>query len=165
MRYEVTIDDQIYLIEISEEGHIKLDGREVEIDFAQIGSSGLFSLLVDNESFEALVETREGHWQVLLGGDLYDVEVIDERARLLRARAALTVPDSGEVKIKAPMPGMVVALSVEVDQEVAAGDNVVILESMKMENELKAPRGGLVKQINVQTGDSVEKNQTLVIIE
>ena len=165
MRYEVTIDDQTYLIEISEEGHIKLDGRAVEVDFAQIGSSGLFSLLVDNESFEALVEPREGCWQVLLRGDLYDVDVVDERARLLRARAGLMVPDSGEVKIKAPMPGLVVALSVEVGQEVATGDNVVILESMKMENELKAPREGLVKRINVQTGDSVEKNQTLVVID
>jgi biotin carboxyl carrier protein len=165
MRYEVTIDDQCYLIEISEGGHIKLDGREVEVDFAQIGSGGLISLLVDNESFEALVETREGRWQVLLRGDLYDVDVVDERARLLRARAGLTVPDSGEVKIKAPMPGLVVAVSVEVGQEVVAGDNVVILESMKMENELKAPREGLVKHINVQIGDSVEKNQTLVVID
>jgi biotin carboxyl carrier protein len=165
MRYEVTIDDQSYLIEISEEGHIKLDGREVEVDFAQIGGSGLISLLVDNESFEALVEPREGRWQVLLGGDLYDVDVVDERARLLQARASLTVPGSGEVKIRAPMPGLVVDVSVEVDQEVAVGDNVVILESMKMENELKAPRAGLVKRINVQAGDSVEKNQTLIVIE
>jgi biotin carboxyl carrier protein len=164
MRYEVTIDDQTYLISISEEGHIKLDGREVEVDFAQI-SGGLISLLVDNESFEALVEPREGRWQVLLRGDLYDVDVVDERARLLRARAGLTVPDSGEVKIKAPMPGLVVAVSVEVGQEVEAGDNIVILESMKMENELKAPRAGQIGEIAVQAGDSVEKNQTLVVIE
>jgi biotin carboxyl carrier protein len=165
MRYEVTIDDQTYLIEISEEGHIRLDGREVEIDFAQVGSSGLFSLLVDNESFEALVETREGRWQVLLRGDLYDVEVVDERARLLRARASMSAPGSGELKVKAPMPGLVVTVPVEVGQEVSVGDDVVILESMKMENELKAPRAGLVKGIRVQVGDSVEKNQTLVIIE
>jgi biotin carboxyl carrier protein len=165
MRYEVTIEGQTYLIEISEQGHIKLDGREVEVDFAQVGSSGLFSLLVDNESFEAMVEPREGRWQVLLRGDLYDVDVVDERARLLRARAGLTVPGTGEVKIKAPMPGLVVAMSVEIGQEVAVGDNVVILESMKMENELKAPREGKIKRINVEVGDSVEKNQTLVVIE
>ena len=63
------------------------------------------------------------------------------------------------------MPGLVVAVSVEIGQEVAVGDNVVILESMKMENELKAPRKGQIKQVNVEVGDSVEKNQTLVIIE
>jgi biotin carboxyl carrier protein len=91
--------------------------------------------------------------------------VVDERARLLRARASLSAPGSGELKVKAPMPGLVVDVSVEVGQEVEVGDNVVILESMKMENELKAPRAGLIKGISVQAGDSVEKNQTLVIIE
>ena len=62
------------------------------------------------------------------------------------------------------MPGLVVATPVEVGQEVELGDNVVILESMKMENELKAPRAGRVERINVKPGDSVEQNQTLVVI-
>ncbi|HEC22319.1 MAG TPA: biotin/lipoyl-binding protein [Chloroflexi bacterium] len=164
MRYEVTVDGHTYQVEINEEGHITIDGQTVEVDFAQIGNSGLYSLLVDNESFEALVEPRENIWLVLLRGDLYEVDVVDERVRLLRARASLTVPESGEVTIRAPMPGLVVSVPVEMGQEVSKGDNLVILESMKMENELKAPRDGRIERINIKAGDSVERDQILVVI-
>lgn len=164
MEYEVIVGDHTYLVEIDANGGVLLDGEPVEVDFRVIGQSGLYSLLMNNESFEALVEQVERDWQVLLRGTLYDVHVVDERTRLLRSRAMNLVPETGEVPIKAPMPGLVVSLPVEVGQEVELGDNVVILESMKMENELKAPRAGRVERIHVNPGDSVEQNQTLVVI-
>ena len=119
---------------------------------------------MNNESFEALVERDEDTWHVLMRGTLYDVQVIDERSQLLRSRSLSLVPESGEVAIRAPMPGLVVAVPVQLGQPIEAGDNLVILESMKMENELKAPRSGHVERINVQAGDSVEQNQVLVVI-
>ncbi|HOA23481.1 MAG TPA: biotin/lipoyl-binding protein [Aggregatilineales bacterium] len=164
MEYEVIVGDRTYLVEIETDGRVLLDGEPLEVDFRDIGQSGLYSLLVNNESFEALVEQVDWNWQVLLRGTLYEVTVIDERSRLLRSRAINLVPETGEVPIKAPMPGLVVATPVEVGQQVEMGDNVVILESMKMENELKAPRAGRVERINVKPGDSVEQNQTLVVI-
>jgi biotin carboxyl carrier protein len=97
-------------------------------------------------------------------GDLYAVRVSDERAQRLSAAAGSLVPESGEVPIRAPMPGLVVAVPVEVGQEVEAGDILVILESMKMENELKAPRTAVVERVHVQARDRVEQNQTLVVI-
>lgn len=164
MEYEVTIGDETYTVEIAESGQVMLDGQPFEVDFNVVGESGLYSLLVNNESFEALVEQVDGTWRVLLLGNLYEAQVMDERTRLLRSRAMSMVPETGEVPIKAPMPGLVVDVPVVQGQDVEAGDNIVILESMKMENELKAPRAGRVERIHVSAGDSVDQNETLVVI-
>jgi biotin carboxyl carrier protein len=163
MKYEVVTGDELHTVEIREEG-IWLDGEPIEVDFGALGERGLYSLLVNQESFEALVEQKDEHWQILLRGNLYEVQVMDERAQLLRSRSMSLVPESGEVAITAPMPGLVVAVPVEIGQQVESGDNLVILESMKMENELKAPRAGRVERVNVAAGDSVEQNQSLVVI-
>ncbi len=164
MKYEVNVGDEVYTVEITPEGNVILDGQEVEVDFGGIGLNELYSLLVNNESFEALVEQQEGVWHVLTRGNLYHVQVLDERAKLLRSRALQMVPETGEVAIKAPMPGLVVAVPVGVGQAVEKGDNLIILESMKMENELRAPRAGRVERINVKPGDSVEQHQPLIVI-
>jgi biotin carboxyl carrier protein len=164
MKYEVTVGEITYTVEIDEQGDVTLDGEPVEVDFGGLGQIGLYSLIVNNESFEGLVEAKEGLWQVLMRGVLYDVQVADERSLLLRDRSMALVPETGEVAIRAPMPGLVVAIPVKVGDEVEAGDNLIILESMKMENELKAPRAGRVERINVSERDSVEQNQTLLVI-
>ena len=164
MKYEVIIGEEIFTVEVDGEDSVLLNGERVTIDFGSMGVSGLYSLLVNNESFEALVEQNDEVWQVLMRGNLYDVQVIDERSQLLRSRETSLVPDSGEVAIKAPMPGLVVAVPVEVGQEVEKGDNVIILESMKMENELKAPRAGRIDRVMVEAGDNVDQHQTMVVI-
>lgn len=166
MKYEVTVGEQAYTVEITPDGKVLLDDEPMVVDFGVIGESGLYLLLVNNESFEALVEQDEdsGTWNVLMRGNMYEADVMDERSLLLRSRKMTLVPESGEVAIKAPMPGLVVAVPVEIGQPIEEGDNLVILESMKMENELKAPRAGRVERISVGAGDSVERNQTLVVI-
>jgi biotin carboxyl carrier protein len=164
MKYEVTVGENTYTVEIDEQGDVMLNGEPVEVDFGGLGQSGLYSLIVNNESFEGLVESKEGLWQVLMRGVLYEVQVADERTLLLRDRSATLVPDTGEVAIKAPMPGLVVAIPVKVGDVVEAGDNLIILESMKMQNELKVPRDGVVQEIAVEPGQSVEQNKVLVTI-
>jgi len=163
MKYEVTVNGKVFQIEINREGQVVLDGQIMAADFSQIGS-GLYSLLVNNESFEALVEGRDGNWQVLLMGDLYEVQVADERDQMIRARSTPSVSATGELAIKAPLPGLIVEVPVAAGQAVSKGDKLVILESMKMENELRAPRDGKVERINVRAGDSVEQGQTLMVI-
>ena len=74
------------------------------------------------------------------------------------------MPEGGELPIRAPMPGLIVDVRVEVGEIVDAGQTLIILESMKMENELKAPRAGMVHAINAHPGDNVEQNKTLVTI-
>ena len=164
MRYEVKVNDQKYMVEVNQDGQITVDGQDTMVEFSRIGDSGLYLLLVNNESFEGLVEEHEDVWQVVFRGDLYDVQVSDERAQLMRARAHMSVPDSGELPIKAPIPGLVIKIMVEIGQEVSKGDNLAILESMKMENELKAPRDGRVERINIKVGNSVEQHQTLLVL-
>jgi biotin carboxyl carrier protein len=163
MKYEVTVNGKVYQVEVNRDGQVVLDGQIMAVDFSQIGS-GLYSLLVNNESFEALVEGQNSDWRVLLMGDLYEVQVADERDQMIRARSTLSVPDTGELAIKAPLPGLVVQVPVSVGQAVSKGDKLVILESMKMENELRAPRDGKIERVNVEAGQSVEQGQTLVVI-
>ena len=102
---------------------------------------------------------------MLLRGHLYQVQVEDEREKRLKAAAGGGVAEGGEFHLKAPMPGLVVAIPVEEGQEVKKGEVLVILESMKMQNELKAPRDGKVDRIRVKAGESVEQKQTLLSVQ
>ena len=164
MKYMTTVDGETFTIEINQDDEIIVNGEAYAIDFANVGDRALYSLLIDNESFEALVEEREGQWQVLMRGQLYTVGVTDERTQRLAAGMGGAGANTGGSTITAPMPGLVVAIPVEEGQAIEAGDTVVVLESMKMENELKAPTTGTVERISVSVGDSVEQRATLVVI-
>ncbi len=164
MKYYATVDGVEYTIEIDREEQILVNGVRHQIDFQQLPESGTLSLLLDNRSLEAIVEAREDAWEVLLRGELYSVRVHDERSyRLSQARGEL-VEDAAELAIRSPMPGLILDVLVAPGDHVARGDTVVILESMKMENELRTSRDGLVRRVSVTNGESVEKNQTLVVI-
>ena len=164
MKYLATINEETFEIEINHEGIVTLNGEVREVDFKSMGQQGIYSLIINNESFEAVIERRDDQYQVLIFGDLYEVQIQDERTmRLLQAGSGLGEP-VGDIAIKSPMPGLIVEVPVEVGQEVTKGQTVVILESMKMENELKAPRDGVISRIDVAKGDSVEQNKTLVTI-
>ena len=163
MKYLTTVNGKTFEIEVNQEGRVTINGEEREVDFQTI-SDTLFSALIDNSSYEALIEERDGRYNVLMFGDLYEVEVADERQqRLLRTSAGFELAQ-GEISIRSPMPGLIVAVPVTEGQAVEQGMAVCVLESMKMENEIKAPRAGLVKHVNVAKGDRVEQNKVLVTI-
>jgi len=103
-----------------------------------------------------------GQWSLEIGGDRWEVEVVDERTRHIRSLTAGVERQRGPVVLRAPMPGLVVRVLVEPGQEVAAGAGLVVLEAMKMENELKAPAAGTVGAVRAQAGQAVEKGQVLV---
>ena len=164
MKYISIVGDNEYVIEIDQEGQILVNDQPLSVDFQQLTEGGIISLLIDNRSLEAIVEERNDHWEVLIRGELYSVAVQDERAyRLAKARGLSNVI-TGEALMKSPMPGLIIAVSVIEGQAIAEGDQVIILESMKMENELRSPRDGVVKHIYVESGATVEKNQILVSI-
>lgn len=164
MKYITKVNDQEFIIEIDQEDQIIVDDRPYAVDFQQLTEGGILSLLLNNHSLEAIIEERANGWEVLIHGELYAVDVQDERAyRLARARG--TVAEfTGEAIIQSPMPGLIIEVLVEPNQVVQKGDKVVILESMKMENELRSPRDGVVKHVYVEPGASVEKNQVLATI-
>lgn len=163
MKYITTINDRKFEIEIQNDGTILVDGQPREVDFLALGPA-LYSMIMNGMSIEAVIEESQGDYQVLMRGRLYEGTVLDERAQLLLSRRGGAGGDSGEVSIKAPMPGLIVAVTVAEGQEVKAGQTVVILESMKMQNELKTPRDGVVQRVSVAAGQTVEQKKVLVTI-
>jgi biotin carboxyl carrier protein len=163
MKYIARINGKQFEIEIQNDGTLLVNGERRDIDFFSLGAS-LYSVIMDNQSYAVVIEENDGEYQVQMRGKLFTGEVLDERAQLLASRRGGLTADSGEISIKAPMPGLIVALPVSEGQAVTAGQTVVILESMKMQNELKAPRDGTVQRISVQAGQSVEQNKLLVTI-
>jgi biotin carboxyl carrier protein len=163
MRYATTINEHTYVIEINRDGEITIDGAAVPIDLRAIDDV-TYSLLLDHKSYEALVEVAGNDLSVLLHGRLYGAQVLDERARRLTEAVGGSGSHSGEVTIKSPMPGLIVAVPVSEGQTVKKGQTVIVLESMKMENELKAPRDGAVTAIKVTARQSVEQHQVLVVL-
>lgn len=164
MKYIATIGDKSFEIEILSNGEIILNGEQLTADFQSVADQPIYSLLLDGQSYEASIHPTDSGIQVLLRGQLIDVRVEDERQRRLRESSGSQVIQSGDIHLKAPMPGLVVTVPVEEGQDVASGDNLIILESMKMQNELKAPRAGVISRLRVKTGDNVEQNQVLLIL-
>jgi biotin carboxyl carrier protein len=162
MKYITTIDDRQFTVEIIDEKHVSVDGKVYEIDFESVAGQPVYSLIVDGRSHESYIYQGDDNWQVLLQGRLYPVQVEDEREKRLRAAAGGGVAETGEFHLRAPMPGLVVTLPVVEGQEVRRGQVILILESMKMQNELKAPRDGVIGRIRVKPGESVEQKQTLL---
>lgn len=165
MKYIATLNDQSFEIEILDEHRVRISGRELKVDFNSVSGQPIYSLLVDGKSFEGFVYPGELAWEVLLMGRQFPVLVEDEREKRLRAAAGSTLAESGEFHLKAPMPGMVVAIPVKEGQQIEKGQVLAILESMKMQNELKSPREGEISRVLVRTGESVEQRQTILSVK
>jgi acetyl/propionyl-CoA carboxylase alpha subunit len=164
MKYIVSIGNKEHLIEVIDDQHVALGDKVFKVNFDSIYDHPVYSLLLDGDSYEAYVYHDEGTWQVLLHGRLYQSRVEDEREKKLRSSLVGGVPTGKEYHLKAPMPGLVVAVSVEEGQVVAKGDTLVILESMKMQNELKSPREGKIVRVRVRAGDRIEQHFTILSV-
>jgi biotin carboxyl carrier protein len=121
-------------------------------------------MILGDRSYEVSVHRKNGEYEVVLEGETYAARVLDERAVRIAAAGGGEEAQSGET-VRAPMPGVVVGVAVEVGAEVAPGQGVVTLEAMKMENELKSAGGGTVREINVAVGQGVAQGEILVVIE
>lgn len=164
MKYITTINDSEFLVEIVDEHHVNINGKTYQVDFEAVSGQPVYSLLLDGKSHEAYVREGDEDWQVLLRGRLFPVKVEDEREKRLRVAAGGSVVESGEFTLKSPMPGLVVAIPIQEGQEIKKGQVLLILESMKMQNELKSPRDGIVHRIKVKAGESVEQKQPLLSV-
>lgn len=164
MRYSTTLNDRELLIEILDEDHIVVDGVTYDVDFESVSGQPVHSLIVDGNSYEAYVYPSDVGWQVLLQGRRYLLHVEDEREKRLRAGLGGGPVEKSEFHLKSPMPGLVISIPVTEGQTVAKDDLLVILESMKMQNELKSPRDGTVSRLRVKPGDKVEQKETLLTV-
>jgi acetyl/propionyl-CoA carboxylase alpha subunit len=159
------VEGRQFLVEILDEKHVSVDGKVYEIDFEPVSGQPVYSLIVDGRSHEGYVAQGDDTWQVLLRGRLFPAIVEDEREKRLRSAAGGGVAETGEFHLRAPMPGLVVAIPVEEGQAVKKGQVLLILESMNMQNELKSPRDGVIGRLRVKAGETVEQKQALLSVQ
>jgi biotin carboxyl carrier protein len=164
MKYVTTIDQREYLIDILDDHHVSIDGVTYDVDFSPVGDQPVYSLLLNGKSYDAHVYQDEDTWQVMCHGAMYSAQVEDEREKRLRAAMGGGVTGQEEYHLKAPMPGLIVSVPVHEGLAVEKGDVLLILESMKMQNELRSPRAGTISRLRVHSGDRVEQKDTLLSV-
>jgi biotin carboxyl carrier protein len=168
MTYSADLHGRIHRLAVKGTGSpvpVQIDGKTYDVDFSA-GDGSLLSLIVMGRSYEAdVVEESEGVLTVWVEGKLHRIEYQEEGRRPRRGAVVPRQDIGGRQMIVAPMPGKVVALLVSPAQEVSAGQGVIVIEAMKMENELKASGPGVIKEIKVREGDGVSGGDILIIIE
>lgn len=161
MKYVTTVNGKHFEIEVGNDGRLLVNGAERQVDFLSLGPS-LYSVIMNNQSLQVVIDGESGRYDVLMNGHLYESTVLDEHAMMLGQRRGGLLTKSGDVS--APMPGLIVQVPVAIDQMVEEGETLVILESMKMQNELQAPVSGKIESINCSDGQTVDKGALLIVI-
>ncbi len=168
MNYEVSEKKgeslRVGLREIGEgQYEVQIDGRTIHVDAVRSGPN-VYSLIEDGKQFEVMVDETGAHsFDVMVSGRLYHLDSLDERTKLLAGSAALSA--SGPQTVAAEMAGKVVKLHVTAGTEVREGQGVVVVEAMKMENEIASPVDGKITSIDVSEGETVEAGATLFVVE
>jgi len=172
--YEITLGGKSHQVEIepaaatspsfNSEGkyRVRLDGHEVTVSCVPI-HEGLLSIIVNGESYEVHCEPRAEALQVALRGTIYEFTVSDPRS--LRTRKKTGLADSGEQKLAASMPGKVVRIIAAVGDQIKAGQGILVIEAMKMQNEVRSPKDGQLKKLLVHQGANVIAGEVLAVIE
>jgi biotin carboxyl carrier protein len=162
--YQITIDGKKYRLDLTRsEGRwwCRLDGREVEVD-AVLARPDVLSLRIGNLAYEVKCERVAGDLHLWVGSERFSTEVSDPRS--LRGRIP-TADDHGPKKLTAPMPGKIVRVLVSQGTEVEAGAGVLVVEAMKMQNEIKSPKKGKIQKLLVSEGAAVNAGDVLAIVE
>lgn len=162
--YKVKVNDR-FLFEIeNKDSAFLVNGEQVQLDISTLGPNNTH-VLYQNRSFNTeLVEINktEKTCKVKVNGNIYQINIEDQFDVLLKQLGLDNLAANKVSEIKAPMPGLVLKVLVEENAEVKKGDNLLVLEAMKMENILKSSADGVVKKVLIKQGDKVEKNQILI---
>ena len=165
MLYDVTIDGKNYRLELSRaDGRwtCRLDGRELQID-AVLARPDVLSVLIEGKAYEVKRERTTTDLHLWVGPVRYAAELRDPRS--LRGRRDGTGDAAGPKKLVAPMPGKVVRVLVNEKAEVEAGQGLLVVEAMKMQNEIKSPKKGIVQKLVASPGTAVNAGDVLAIVE
>lgn len=169
MKYKVAFGERRFEVEIRGAPpvyELVIDGRRARVDAAHLGDESLLSLLLDNDSYLAHVvpsEARRGAYDVSIAGKFARVEVLDELASM--AQALHAPQNAGRFVLASPMPGLVVEVRVQPGDRVEVGSALVIMEAMKMQNELASEVAGHVTEVRARVGAAVESGAELVVVE
>jgi biotin carboxyl carrier protein len=167
MAYIARLGEKSYTVEIEEVGkslhRVSVDGSDFLVDGKKTGFTN-YSLIVDNRSFEVEVDVKEDEYRVVVDGRNYHIDLIDERrVRLGGLQSGIQL--QGRQNVSVPMPGKIIAVLVSEGDTVEKGQGLVIVEAMKMENEVRCPINGEVKEVRVKPGDAVEAGAVLAVVE
>ena len=163
MAYIVKVDNREFKVYLEKDGRdfrVYLDGKERIVEVvSEIGTQ--LTLIIDNRSFNIILES-DG--QILVNNEAYSIEITDEQIqKFIKASAKKT--HEKELAIKAPMPGLIVEVFVKEGDPVSMGQGLLVVEAMKMQNEMNAPRDGIVKKVLVKKGQSVNSGDAFLVIE
>jgi biotin carboxyl carrier protein len=165
MIFDVTIDGEMHRVELTRADarlQCRLDGREINLDAVQAGRDVL-SIVIDGRAWEVKRERVSGEMHLMIAGERYATEVRDPRS--LRARRGAAARPEGPQKLASPMPGKVVRVLVAAGTDVEAGQGILVVEAMKMQNEIKSPKKGTVTRILAAEGTTVNAGEALAIVE
>ncbi len=162
--YDVTAADRVFRIGIVEDGTVQLDGKALDAIVTQT-TPYCYSVILDGRSISVLICKSDGMYSVCIEGVHTEIRVESEREQLLKKFSAASPNSRQRLEIRAPMPALVGKVEVSVGEDVSEGQGLIILEAMKMENEIKAHHAGRVKTIFVERGKTVEKGDLLLMLE
>jgi biotin carboxyl carrier protein len=165
MIYEVTIAGEVHQVELERAGsrwHCKLDGSEIPLDVNPM-ESGVLSILIHGKSYQVKQELTATESNIVVGNERFEAVVRDPRS--WRSRRSPGAGEEGVKKLTSPMPGKVVRILAHAGMAVEAGQGVLVIEAMKMQNEMRSPKKGRVKRITVEEGVRVEAGQVLAEVE
>lgn len=166
MNYVVTVNGKRLTMAL-EGSEIAANGTRAAVAVEEVAGTPIRLIRIGDSVHRVVVRRRAGRGEYVLwiDGFEYQVEALDERARAIRDLSAASAVAAGPAPLVAPMPGLVVRVSVEPGQTVSAGQGLVVVEAMKMENELRSPAAGTVKSVRVEPGTAVEKGTVLIELE
>ena len=162
MRYSVSIGGKLFKVEVSVNENIlqcRLNGREIPIDFVAL-NNGSSSLLINGQSFEI---RRQSDNEIFIGAHKYEVIIEDPRSWQGRKRRESS--QAGLLRLTVSMPGKIVRILAHEGDEIQAGQGIIVLEAMKMQNEIKSPRQGKLQRVMVREGGNVNPGEVLAIVE
>ncbi len=166
MTYDVVVDGKTHQVELTRGDQLwlcKVDGQEIDVD-AALTARDILSVLVGGKAYEIKRErSLQGELHMVIGSARYAVDVQDPRS--LRTRRAVAGLEAGPQKLKAPMPGKIVRIMVSEKEQVRTGQGLIVMEAMKMQNEMKSPKDGKVQKILTAEGSTVNAGDTLAIVE
>jgi biotin carboxyl carrier protein len=167
VRYIVQLDDQRKTVSIEPEGVRYEDEAPVRAELSDIEGSPVRMVKLGTQVYRVVTEKRQGRgtYTLWVDGHRFETEALDERTRSIRDLSAASAGPAGPAPIIAPMPGLIVRVNVSVGDRVEAGQGIVVMEAMKMENELRATAAGTVKSVEATPGTAVEKGALLVALE
>jgi len=166
MRFAATLDGSTEMIEVTGESgrfRVTIGGEVWDVD-ASLSPQGIASLLIGGASYVADVAAEDSVFVVDVAGEIYRIEIEEETRHIIRTRGGAPGGPGGQI-VKAPMPGRVTQVAVRAGDVVKAGDPLLVIEAMKMENEFRAKAGGTVKEVRVTAGEAVNPGDVLVILE